>query len=425
MKLHHILFGALALLAGPGHAAATGTGTNTDKPAIARGAYLARAGDCVACHSVPGGKPFAGGLAMQSPMGTIYSTNITPDPVHGIGKYTEQQFARALRDGVRADGKYLYPAMPYPDYHGITDADVHALYAYFMQGVQPVAQAAPRTALSFPFSQRWGMVAWNLAFTSGKPFAAVPAHSPEITRGRYLVQTLGHCGSCHTPRGVAMQENVLADFSPLYLAGGKVGNWTTPSLRGMPGWSTGDIVDYLATGRNDFASVGCEMAAVVEHSTQHLSDADLRAMAVYLKTLPADAGAATGLRSDGAAATARTAKALADGRGLQRGAMVYLNTCQACHATDGKGAKGIFPRLNGARIVVQKDPAALIEVVLHGAQTPSTKKAPSVLPMPGFGHHLDDGQVADLVSFLRSAWANDAAPVSARTVAGVRAAAHD
>lgn len=418
MKLNDILqagfFGALALIAGHVQAA-----NSTEQATIQRGAYLARAGDCVACHSAPGGKPFAGGLPIKSPMGVMYSTNITPDPVHGIGKYTEQQFAQALRDGIRADGQHLYPAMPYPDYRAITDSDVHALYTYFMKGVQPVAQAAPRTALSFPFNQRWGMAAWNRAFTSAKPFVPVISHTAEISQGRYLVQTLGHCGSCHTPRGIAMQEKALDDSTPLYLAGGKVGTWATPSLRGMPGWTVSDIVDYLEKGRNAFASVGGEMAAVVEHSTQHLTEGDLRAMAVYLKSLPADAASA-GLRPDAQASTAKTVKMLADGRGLDRGAMLYLNTCQACHATDGKGAKGIFPRLNGARIVVQQDPGPLIEVVLKGVQTPSTKKAPSVLPMPGFEHHLNDQQVAELITFLRSSWGNNAPPVSTRTVAAVR-----
>lgn len=415
MKLKHMVFSALALLAGAVQAA----GTN-DTALIERGAYLARAGDCVACHSVSGGKPFAGGLPIHSPMGVIYSTNITPDPVHGIGKYSEQQFAQALREGVRADGQHLYPAMPYPDYKGVTDSDVHALYTYFMKGVAPVAQASPQTALMFPFSQRWGMALWNKAFTSDKPYAAIASQSGEINQGRYLVQTLGHCSSCHTPRGVAMQEKALSDASPLYLAGGKVANWTAPSLRGMQGWPADDIVAYLSTGRNDFASVGGEMTSVVEHSMQHLSDADLRAMAVYLKSLPADPKAKSGLRADADAATARTTKLLAEGRGLDRGAMLYLNTCEACHASNGKGAKGIFPRLNGARIVTQEDPNALIDVILKGAQTPSTKKAPSVLPMPGFAHHLSDQQVADLATFLRGAWGNDAAPVSAKAVAAMR-----
>jgi alcohol dehydrogenase (quinone), cytochrome c subunit len=419
MKLKKILqqglLGAVALTSWHAQAA-----DSVENATIARGAYLARAGDCVACHSVAGQSPFAGGLPIHSPMGVIYSTNITPDPVHGIGKYTEQQFARAMREGIRADGQHLYPAMPYPDYRAISDSDVHALYTYFMKGVQPVARKVPQTAMSFPFNQRWGMAAWNMMFTSDRPYTPVSSQTAEVNRGRYLVQTLGHCGSCHTPRGLAMHEKALTDTAPLYLAGGEVNRWATPSLRGMPSWSVEDIVEYLETGRNKFASVGGEMAAVVEHSTQFLSDADLRAMAVYLKALPADPAATAGLRPDAEAATARTVKALVDGRGLDRGAMVYLNTCQACHATDGNGAKGIFPRLNGARIVVQQDPTALIDVVLRGAQTPSTKKAPSVLPMPAFERHLNDQQVADLVTFLRSAWGNDASPVSARAIAAVR-----
>lgn len=398
--------------------------TDAESTLIARGAYLARAGDCIACHSVSGGKPFAGGLPIRSPMGVIYSTNITPDAVHGIGQYSEQAFAAAVRQGVRADGKHLYPAMPYPDYQAISDSDIHALYTYFMKGVAPVSQAAPQTSLSFPFNQRWGMTFWNLAFTSQKPFTLNPSASMEINRGKYLVQTLGHCSSCHTPRGVGMQEKALDDSDSLFLSGGSLNHWTTPSLRGMPGWTVQDISDYLATGRNDFTSVGGEMTSVVEHSMQHMSDDDLHAIASYLKSLPANTQVTTTpLRSEQSGpqdATARTVAILTRGHDLNSGQLLYMNNCQACHLSDGKGAKGIFPRLNGARIVVESDPSALIEIILKGAQTPATQKAPSVLFMPGFEHRLNDRKVAELATFLRSGWENNAPAVSESDVRAVR-----
>lgn len=437
-----LVLGAMA--AGQARAA----GNADDATLVARGEYLARAGDCIACHTAAGGKPFAGGLPIKSPMGTIYSTNITPDAEHGIGRYSEQEFAAAVRDGMRRDGKHLYPAMPYPDYQAITDSDVHALYTYFMKGVAPVAKAAPATSLSFPFNQRWGMAFWNYAFTSKQAYVPLPgaaagsagaassvgaASAPKVgtdstpvspmdlDRGRYLVQTLGHCGSCHTPRGVGMQEKALDDSDARFLSGGSLNDWGVPSLRGMHGWTVKDITDYLSTGRNDFASVGGEMTGVVEHSMQHMTSQDLRAIAVYLKSLPADkAQSAPRLRADAQAASAKTTQQLSDAQHLSSGQLLYLNNCAACHAVSGEGAKGIFPRLNGAEIVVSENPTALIAIMLKGAQTPSTQHAPSILAMPGFAHRLSDAQVADLATFLRTGWSNDAASVSASDVAKVR-----
>lgn len=392
---------------------------NQDAALIAKGEYLARAGDCTACHSIADGKEFGGGLAIASPMGVIYSTNITPDPEAGIGKYTEQEFADAVRKGIRRDGKHLYPAMPYPDYRGITDEDIHALYVYFMKGVKPVAEKAPETSLMFPFSQRWGMWFWNVAFTEDKPFA--PRHSvpDDINRGKYLVETLGHCGSCHTPRGIGMQEKALNESSDKYLAGGELNGWPVPSLRGMPTWSIQNITDYLATGRNDFASVGGEMTGVVEHSMQHMNDQDLHAIAAYLKSLPADTPVIN-RRADAEQETKKTADYLTQGHNLNAGQMLYMNNCEACHWTDGNGAKGIFPRLNGGDVVVADNPTGLINIILQGAQTPSTPKAPSVMAMPGFASRLSDEQVAQLATFVRSGWSNNAQAVSVKDVKDIR-----
>lgn len=412
LKLRYLLIAGLL-------SSAAQAADQSDAALIAQGEYLARAGDCTACHTVAGGKDFGGGLAIASPMGVIYSTNISPDPKAGIGEYTEQEFADAVRKGVRRDGKNLYPAMPYPDYRGVTDADIHALYFYFMKGVQPVAEKAPETSLMFPFSQRWGMWFWNKAFTEDKPFTPLSTAPEELNRGKYLVETLGHCGSCHTPRGIGMQEKALNESNSHYLAGGELNGWPVPALRGMPTWSVKDITDYLATGRNDFASVGGEMTGVVEHSMQHMNDADLQAIARYLKSLPADVPVKN-RRAAVDLETQKTADFLTQGHNLNAGQMLYMNNCEACHWTDGNGAKGIFPRLNGGDIVTADNPTGLINIILQGAQTPSTPKAPSVMAMPDFSERLSDEQVAQLATFVRSGWSNDAPAVSAKEVQKVR-----
>ncbi|EIC84449.1 cytochrome c [Serratia sp. M24T3] len=419
MKLKAISLLSLTMLSGIFMHSVQAAQSNDVDALISKGAYLARAGDCAACHTSKGGDSFAGGLQIKSPMGVIYSSNITPDPDHGIGQYTEQQFADAVRKGVRADGSYLYPAMPYPDYQGISDEDIHALYTYFMKGVKPVAKSAPETSLSFPFSQRWGIRFWNMMFTSDKTFAPASNAPAEVNRGKYLVETLGHCGSCHTPRGVAMQEKALNDSDPAFLSGSELNDWPVPAIRSPDGWTTQDIVDYLGTGRNHFASVGGEMTSVVEHSMQYMTPDDLKAIAVYLQSLPAEK-TAVNQKPDVAKATADTAQFLTAGKGLSQGQLLYLNNCEACHWTNGNGAKGIFPRLNGAAIVQADNPTGLISTVLNGAATPSTQNAPSVLFMPGFAGRLSDQQVADLTTFVRQGWGNNAPAVTVDQVKKVR-----
>ncbi|WP_273490800.1 c-type cytochrome [Roseateles chitosanitabidus] len=388
-----------------------------DAALIQRGEYLARAGDCIACHSAPGQAAFAGGLAIDSGHGLIYSTNITPDRQHGIGAYTEQQFADAVRQGRRADGQHLYPAMPYPSYAKVTDADIHAMYAFFMQGVKADASVPPATDMSFPFNQRWGMGLWNWFFGSDKPFRGQPGWNEQVTRGAYLVEGLGHCGSCHTPRGFAMNEKAYGSAEEKFLSGGDLGGWEVPSLRGLPRWNEQDIVDYLHTGRNRTAAVAGEMSSVVEHSTSHLQDADLHAIAAYLKTLSPVKDRAADVQPQGAAETQRKLTAAVN---LTLGERLYLDNCAACHFVTGQGAERVFPRIDGATVVNADSPSALIHVILTGAATPSTAKAPSVLVMPGFGHRLSDSEVATLATFLRQGWDNRAAPVSEREVARIR-----
>lgn len=412
MKIKHFLLAnAVLLSAGSALAAPAENGE-----LIKQGEYLSRLGDCSACHSLPGKPAFSGGLAIESNLGTIYSTNITPDKEHGIGNYSEQQFSDAVRKGVLPDGKRLYPAMPYPDYAKISDEDLHALYVYFMQGVKPSAEQPPETDLSFPFSQRWGMRFWNWAFASDKPFQPVGGASAEVNRGAYIVESLGHCGSCHTPRGLGMNEKALDSGDKDFLAGGNLNGWEVPSLRGMAHWTTQETVDYLATGRNDKAAVGGEMTSVVEHSTSWMSDADLQAITAYLKFLGGNPSLAA---SDGKAASATEAK-LTAAKNLTTGERLYLDNCGACHFVTGKGAPGIFPELDQATIVNAGDPTGLIHTILAGAQQPSTAKAPSTLAMPGFASRLNDEEVAQLATFIRQGWSNKAAAVKADDVKKVR-----
>ncbi len=383
---------------------------------IKQGEYLSRLGDCMACHTVSGKGDYAGGLAIESNLGTIYSTNITPDKEHGIGNYSEQQFSDAVRKGVLPNGSRLYPAMPYPDYAKISDADMHALYVYFMKGVKPSSEQPPETDLSFPFSQRWGMRFWNWAFTSDKPFQPIGGASEEVNRGAYIVESLGHCGSCHTPRGLGMNEKALDSGDDQFLAGGSLNNWDVPSLRGLPRWSEQEIVDYLQTGRNDKAAVGGEMKSVIEHSSSHMNDADLKAIASYLKFI----GGNPALQAYDVKKQQATEAKLTAAKGLSEGERLYIDNCGACHFVTGKGAPGIFPELDQATIVNAKDPSGLIHTILAGAQQPSTEKAPSTLAMPGFAQRLDDDQVAKLATFIRQGWSNNAPAVTKDQVAEVR-----
>lgn len=396
--------------------AASAQAEDADAELIGQGEYISRLGDCGACHSLPGKPAFSGGLAIESALGTIYSTNITPDKEQGIGRYSEEQFSDAVRKGVLPDGTRLYPAMPYPDYAKISDKDMHALYAYFMYGVAPSAESPPETDLSFPFSQRWGMRFWNWAFSTDKPFRPVGGASTEINRGAYLVESLGHCGSCHTPRGLGMNEKAFDSSSDAFLAGGNLNGWEVPTLRGLPRWSQQEIVDYLAKGRNDKAAVGGEMKSVVEHSTSWMTDADLNAIAAYLKFL----GNNPSLPAVDTGAAEATEAKLTAAKDLTEGERLYIDNCGACHFVTGKGAPGIFPQLDQATIVNAEDPGGLIHTILAGAQQPSTAKAPSTLAMPGFAHRLNDEEVAALATFVRQGWSNKAAAVTAGDVAKVR-----
>ncbi|WP_113153479.1 cytochrome c [Nitratireductor sp. OM-1] len=402
------------------------------QPEEGQGQYVMYAGDCVACHTAEGGEPLAGGRPIESPMGTIWSTNITPDPKTGIGGWSLDDFRAAMVDGLMPDGTHLYPAMPYENFRFMSEADIRALYDYLMNGVEPVENRVQATQLAFPFNQRWGLRAWNwmaLSHEAGfKPLGA----SEMQDRGQYLVEGAGHCAACHSPRnGLMMQDGVTAS-QKTFLAGGVIGGWEAPALYGpnstIAGWSVEETANYLATGRNAHSAANGEMALVVEHSLQHLTDADNLAIAAFLKGKDAETTEVAGVmkampQPEADAAGEETAAMLTEASpDMPLGPRLYLDNCSGCHFVTGKGAPEIFPELENNPMVVSAEVGPLISVILNGAEVPSTEKRPMKLVMQGYAERLDDAEIAELVNFLRSSWGNDAAAISAEDVAKVRAA---
>jgi fructose 5-dehydrogenase cytochrome subunit len=395
------------------------------------GEYLARAADCGACHTAPGGKPFAGGLAISSPVGTIYSSNITPSVGYGIGRYTEQQFAQALRRGIRADGANLYPAMPYTSYSIITDADVHALYTYFMRDVAPVDTEAPRTDLPFPMNIRASMVGWNLLFLNTKPFQLDPRQSENWNRGRYLVQGAAHCSACHTPRGFLMQEKASKEF-----AGGQVGAWYAPNITsdansGIGSWSQDELVDYLGTGdAHGKAQAAGNMGEAVEHSFQYLSHADLTAMVTYVLTVPAIHDSAdqssrfTFGRASSDVSQLRGKDGIRADRGNPTGAELFQGNCASCHSSLGQGSKdGYYPSLFSNSSLGSRNPNNLIAAILNGVDRTSAK---GQAYMPGFAGGpndlaaLTDQEIVLLGNYLYERYGRPGIVVTAEQVDEVR-----
>jgi len=414
MSQMKLLAAAILVLGASTAADAQGTETPAGK-----GEYLARAGDCIACHSVRGGKAFAGGLRMGTPMGVIYSTNITPDPDTGIGNYSLRDFDRAVRSGIAKDGHHLYPAMPYPSYAKISDEDLQALYAFFMKEVPPVNQANRPNEIPWYGSPRWPLAVWNTIFARSGAYVARADRDAVWNRGAYLVEGLGHCGACHSPRGWAFQEKALDDSSSAYLQGAELDAWSAPNLRGdlrtgLGGWSQDDIAAFLKSGHNDKGVAFGSMLDVVNNSTPYLSDEDIRAMATFLKSLPATASEAQFVYDDAATRT------LEGSTPQQSGAAIYLGMCAACHGTDGKGQAPFMPPLAGNPVVLDTNPSSLINLVLNGADPLVVKGVPDAYRMPQFRVQLNDEAIGEVLSFVRGAWGNGAAEVRAEQVKKLR-----
>jgi alcohol dehydrogenase (quinone), cytochrome c subunit len=384
-----------------------------------RGEYLARAGDCVACHSVVGGAAFAGGLAMGSPLGTLYTTNITPDRDSGIGRYSLQDFDRAVRLGIAPDGRQLYPAMPYTSYAKMSAEDVRELYHFFMNEVPPAQTPNKPHDIPALLSPRWPLALWNMLFADEAHFVPRKEQSAEWNRGAYLVEGLGHCGACHTPRGVALQEKGLDHTSSSYLGGAELDGWWAPSLRGeqrtgLGAWSQDDIVAFLKTGHNKFGAAFGSMIDVINNSTPYMNDADLKAIAVYLKSLSPQHDEPAYVYDQ------RTTDNLKAGHMPERGASIYAANCSSCHGLDGKGMGAFMPALAGNPTTMDEQPTSLINLVLNGAAPLVVAGVPAPYRMPQYRVQLDDQEIADVLTFVRAAWGNHASAVNASDVAALR-----
>jgi mono/diheme cytochrome c family protein len=360
----------------------------------------------VACHTAPGGQPFAGGLAIKTPFGDIVSSNITPDPETGIGGIDGGVFNRAIRDGIGIKGQRLYPAMPYNHYALLTDQDVADLKAY-LDTVPAVRHHVDTNGLPFPFNIRQLMAGWNLLFFHTREFKPEPTQTPQWNRGNYLVNGLGHCASCHTGK------NLLGGDTLSFLRGGAADGWNAPSLANAPGiglahWSDQDIVDYLKTGSNAHAVAAGPMDEVVRNSTSRMAEEDLRAMAAYLKSLPGKSVENTALTMN--------ASAMADGR------QVYESHCAACHTVRGKGLNSVISPLAGNAAVQSKAPLTVLHAVLQGIKPVKWDPQAERANMPGFASRLDDAQIAALATYIRNSWGNAAPQVSVNEVRDARKA---
>lgn len=391
-----------------------------DPELIKRGEYVARTADCVACHSTLDGEAYAGGLPMLTPLGAIYSTNITPDKETGIGNYTLAQFINSVKHGVRADNSALYPAMPYPSYQIMPDEDIAAMYAYFMSAVKPVKQANLKSELPPVFDWRWPLAYWQAMFAPEREFVA-ETDDKVLARGQYLVEGPGHCGSCHTERGIGYQEVALSNTdSDKYLSGAVIDGWRAKSLRGehrgLGTWSTEELVDFFKTGRTDKVAAFGAMAEVVEHSTQYMTEEDLHAMSAYLKTLSPAPGKEVTLpvKED------TTTQKLLDGTYDSRGAILYAEYCQVCHRADGKGVPRIFPALDANSAVIARDADSVLQITMNGGRMPKTPHDRMAFTMPEF-KHLSDSDIAEIVNYVRNSWTNQAPEIDTTDVVKMRA----
>jgi len=372
---------------------------------VAHGKALVVAGDCSSCHTADPAKPFAGGKRIDTPFGAIYSPNLTPDKDTGIGGWSEQDFYRALRFGVAPDGSRYYPAFPYPNFSKLTRDDILAIRAH-LSTLAPVSNKTPPPDLRFPLNFRVVMRVWNALFFRPGILEPDQQKGADWNRGRYLVEGLGHCGACHTPKNM-----FGADKRGHYLVGGMVDRWFAPRLdgaarSGLKSWSVDDIVEYLQSGRNRKSHADGLMAEVVVNSTSKMSDADVKAIAVYLKSL-----AAGPPEAEGPTPTEAEMKA---------GQAVYTHNCIACHEADGSSSPRVYPPLNGNALLQSADPSSTLRIILDGAQTVTTARAPNPGSMPAYAKDLSDQQVADVTNYIRNNWGNAAPMVTADQVARAR-----
>jgi mono/diheme cytochrome c family protein len=365
---------------------------------VARGEYLAKAADCVACHTMPGsGRSFAGGLAFKLPFGTIYSSNITADPESGIGNWTDEDFIRAVREGVRKDGAHLYPAFPYTSYAELSRNDVLAIKAYLFS--QPrIRYRAPRNALSFPFNQRWAMGVWNIAFFNSRRFEPDQAKSPQWNAGAYLANALGHCGECHTPRNFAFAIKTGETFAGEDLQGWRAYNITSDQRYGIGKWTDEELAEYLNTGHaKGRGAASGPMSEVVTDSLQYWDRQDISALVAYLRSVPAREGAEP-IETSQLAHLPREASSNDDVEGEDSlGLQLFAGACASCHGLDGSGRQIDAAALLGAKGVNDPVAANASEMILNGG---SLEVAGHRAFMPAFGRGYTDAEIAALSNFV-------------------------
>ncbi len=369
---------------------------------IVRGRYLALAGNCAGCHTVPGGQAYAGGRGIETPFGTVYASNLTPDPETGIGDWSADHFWRAMHNGRSRDGRLLYPAFPYTSYTQITREDSDAIYAW-LRSLAPVARANQPHALGFPYNSQAALAVWRALYFRPGTFEPQPERSAQWNRGAYLVGGLGHCIACHGGRNILGATDSERELSGNALPGE---HWYAPALdssaeAGVADWSASEVVALLKTGVAERASVSGPMAEVVYSSTQYLGDADLAAMASYLRALPD--------RAPGPAPAASHARS---GALMARGEERYVRDCASCHGDAGEGKPGMIPALAGNRAVQLENPANLLQVLRFGGYAPTTAGNPRPWGMPPFGHLFSDEDIAAVLTYVRGSWGNNAPEVS-------------
>jgi mono/diheme cytochrome c family protein len=426
-----VLFAGVWIIRGPGPMA-FGTGPNvalddykganpTGVPAklaqaslVERGAYLARAADCMVCHTTQGGKEYAGGLGFKLPFGTLYSTNITPDKETGIGNYSDQDFLNAVHRGTRRDGARLYPAMPYTSYTYITDADALAIKAYLFSLV-PVRAVPPANTLAFPFNQRWAMIFWSALFNPDTRFEPDTSKSPEWNRGAYLAEALAHCGECHTPRNLAFALNNRKKFGGALTAGWRAFNISSDKATGLGAWSDDDIFSYLSTGHAaGHGTASGPMGEAVDQSFSQLAPEDIRAMVVYLRSVPAIASA------DLPATLAPPAPAShKDGGGTPdpRGKIVFQGACVSCHGWTGESAISPFATLTGAWAVNDPSATNVAQIVISGTRRHTP---PDAVSMPAFGSVYSDVEIAAVANYVTARFGSKPSRITAQDVAELR-----
>jgi mono/diheme cytochrome c family protein len=381
---------------------------------VERGAYLARAADCMVCHTTQGGKEYAGGLGFKLPFGMLYSTNITPDKETGIGNYSDQDFLNAVHRGVRSDGARLYPAMPYTSYTYMTDADALAIKAYLFS-LPPVRAAAPANTLTFPFNQRWGMMFWSAMFNPDTRFEPDIAKSPEWNRGAYLAEALAHCGECHTPRNLAFALDNRKKFGGALTAGWRAFNISSEKATGVGAWRDDDLVEYLSTGHaTGHGTASGPMGEAVDNSFSHLAPEDIRAVLAYLRTVPAIAS--TDLPATLAPMAPPSPKEgghTADARGKT----VFEGACVSCHGWTGESAISPFATLTGAWAVNDPSATNVAQIVISGTKRHMPANAVS---MPAFGSAYSDAEIAEVANYVTSRFGSKGSQLTAHDVAELR-----